>query len=78
MDEFGNCYDYFFIKLVLFKNSYCMDKRFKLLFIILCFAISAFAQQFSVSGRVTDADGQRQLVGHEPSFVHIPWLRQER
>ena len=22
MDEFGNCYDYFFIKLVLFKNSY--------------------------------------------------------
>ena len=34
-----------------------MDKRFKLLFIILCFAISAFAQQFSVSGRVTDADG---------------------
>lgn len=34
-----------------------MDKRFKLLFIILCFAISAFAQQLSVSGRVTDADG---------------------
>ena len=34
-----------------------MVKRFKLLFIILCFAISAFAQQFSVSGRVTDADG---------------------
>ena len=29
-----------------------MDKRFKLLFIILCFVISAFAQQFSVSGRV--------------------------
>ena len=22
MDEFGNCYDYFFIKLILFKNSY--------------------------------------------------------
>lgn len=41
----------------MFRILIGMDKRFKLLFIILCFAISAFAQQFSVSGRVTDADG---------------------
>ena len=45
-----------FIKLDLFRILIGMDKRFKLSFIILCFAISAFAQQFSVSGRVTDAD----------------------